>query len=459
MKFKYNETANKALEMARVAGGRLPSERELCEICGVSRITAKKALNSLKEQGVVTRHIGKGTFIAEGVDFPKVNFMMVSASVPPEVREYLKQEAEKFLGSGSSDQIEFTEIKENVISAIQGTGTKIVLWPYLGRLSNLGAFSCLDELSGFYEMCSKIEASFCDWSRGLDSRMRCTSVPLNFNANVFGYNWKFAKKLGLDYENGPSCWEDVIEWSVRCSRDKKVSPSFMSKGFRQVIPFSYYLTASKGKDYLEETSAGLDFSFTGGSEWLRFFRGIYSSPNNYIMKTPGPDPLTRRKSLFSCQVGTWILTHQGTPLSSEISLKPIPPLHSGGSSYSNISKNCLGIVPGGDQDGVALAWEFIKYLLTDVGAQERLVNTFPVIAANNKVRYDQAGKPEWEPFISSFNNGRMLSSHPIRFGIDELIRECFDECVTGQIEPDAAAKKAIEFGKLLIKIERERTWF
>lgn len=45
------------------ANTRLPPERELCEILGVSRGELRKALAILEQDGEVWRHVGKGTFI------------------------------------------------------------------------------------------------------------------------------------------------------------------------------------------------------------------------------------------------------------------------------------------------------------------------------------------------------------------------------------------------------------
>lgn len=43
--------------------GRLPSERETCEVLGVSRGELRKALAVLERDGELWRHVGKGTFI------------------------------------------------------------------------------------------------------------------------------------------------------------------------------------------------------------------------------------------------------------------------------------------------------------------------------------------------------------------------------------------------------------
>lgn len=45
--------------------GRLPAEQELARQCGVSPVTAAKALNILRDKGVVERIPGQGTFVTE----------------------------------------------------------------------------------------------------------------------------------------------------------------------------------------------------------------------------------------------------------------------------------------------------------------------------------------------------------------------------------------------------------
>lgn len=46
-------------------GDLVPTERELCEIQGISKMTANKAIMSLVSEGILYREQGKGTFVAK----------------------------------------------------------------------------------------------------------------------------------------------------------------------------------------------------------------------------------------------------------------------------------------------------------------------------------------------------------------------------------------------------------
>ena len=64
----YKTIAEHLLEQIRLGayppGGRLPSEKELMEQFGVSRIVAVQALNLLAQEDVAFRHPGRGSFVA-----------------------------------------------------------------------------------------------------------------------------------------------------------------------------------------------------------------------------------------------------------------------------------------------------------------------------------------------------------------------------------------------------------
>ncbi|WP_308203257.1 GntR family transcriptional regulator [Georgenia satyanarayanai] len=63
-------------------GHAIPSERELCEHFGVSRMTVRQAVDALVVEGLLERVQGRGTFVAQ----PKVDLQLRLVSFPEEMR-------------------------------------------------------------------------------------------------------------------------------------------------------------------------------------------------------------------------------------------------------------------------------------------------------------------------------------------------------------------------------------
>ena len=53
-----------------IPGNALPSERDLSEMAGLSRVTVRKAIEQLIEEGVLFRKQGSGTFVARRIETP-----------------------------------------------------------------------------------------------------------------------------------------------------------------------------------------------------------------------------------------------------------------------------------------------------------------------------------------------------------------------------------------------------
>lgn len=69
-------------------GDRLPSEAELCERFGVSRITVRRAVDELVNEGMLVRRQGVGTFVA----VPSAN--VAKENISQEIQGFYRQQAE-----------------------------------------------------------------------------------------------------------------------------------------------------------------------------------------------------------------------------------------------------------------------------------------------------------------------------------------------------------------------------
>jgi len=80
----YYQLKNKILEKINsgeyIENSLIPSERELSELLGISRMTVRQALNQLVSQGILCREKGKGTFVAKS-KIEQKNIMSFSDTV------------------------------------------------------------------------------------------------------------------------------------------------------------------------------------------------------------------------------------------------------------------------------------------------------------------------------------------------------------------------------------------
>lgn len=457
MKYKYETVAQQAMEFAYKNDGRLPSERELCELCQISRITAKKALNGLKERGLVTRHVGRGTFIADGVQPPKVRVLLVSANLSAPLREALRTEARLFSEESGLSGIVCSEISEQVVREIQGPGAKVVVWPYSARLAETGAFAALNRQSGFEETAATIFRDYADVAPAADGASACVTLPFLLGCEVFAYHRPLAKKLGLDADGGPRDWNEILEWSARAQRDLSLPATACPQGVRPVVPIGYYLNASGGQDYLQTAAGGIGFDFRGGERWLAFFRELLLPERALRYAYSDPDPFSAGQTLFRYDMGMWLLDVKGRAARS-IAAVPLPPAQAGERAHTLVQKNALAVVPGGDEEGAAAGWAFCRHLLS-APAQRRLWTSSSCLSANREVFAEQAARPGWDVFARCIRSGKALTEHPVRFGLVALLRQSFEQVVAGGCPPHEAAAKAREFADLLLRIEQERTWY
>lgn len=86
--------------------GRMPPERDLADEFGVARNTVRRAVGLLEEDGTVTRHVGRGTFLAD-IDPNSLSAVVArmegtSPADMMEIRQLLEPAAASFAATNAS---------------------------------------------------------------------------------------------------------------------------------------------------------------------------------------------------------------------------------------------------------------------------------------------------------------------------------------------------------------------
>lgn len=82
------ETAIQSGEL--VPGSRMPTERRIAELAGISRATVRSALDTLRQKGLVTRSVGRGTFVSTGLVTDREMMASSDGASHPTPRQFME---------------------------------------------------------------------------------------------------------------------------------------------------------------------------------------------------------------------------------------------------------------------------------------------------------------------------------------------------------------------------------
>lgn len=145
-------------------GHRLPPERELCELFGVSRITARQALAELAQRKLVVRNQGQGTFVAKSrIESSLLGFFSISEAlkadgklvstrvISAELAAPAADEANALQSAANAKVFRLTRLRfvDGEPYALETSAMAAVRFPDLGRF-DFGARSLYDVLAREY---------------------------------------------------------------------------------------------------------------------------------------------------------------------------------------------------------------------------------------------------------------------------------------------------------------------
>jgi GntR family transcriptional regulator len=95
------------------SGDALPSERELCSLMGASRVTVRKAIEMLIEEGLLSRRQGSGTYVTQRIQAPGSNLTSFSEDAEARGETTSTIWMEKTEGVASDEEARLLELALN----------------------------------------------------------------------------------------------------------------------------------------------------------------------------------------------------------------------------------------------------------------------------------------------------------------------------------------------------------
>ncbi len=96
-----------------LSGEALPSERDLCALMGASRVTVRKAIELLIEEGMLSRRQGSGTYVTPRIQAPGSYLTSFSEDAEARGETTTTLWMEKTLGVASDEEARLLELPEN----------------------------------------------------------------------------------------------------------------------------------------------------------------------------------------------------------------------------------------------------------------------------------------------------------------------------------------------------------
>lgn len=112
-------------------GDKIPTERELCNLYGVSRITVRQAINNLEQEGFLYRKQGKGTYVT----YPRTGFqqqLSVTRNLSVRTIKVLSEEIME-IGHKPSSKV----ISTNTETANEKVAGKLLLPPFNRKIHKI----------------------------------------------------------------------------------------------------------------------------------------------------------------------------------------------------------------------------------------------------------------------------------------------------------------------------------
>lgn len=371
---------------------RLPSERDIADAFGVSRITVVGALHGLDEQGIIRKVRGSGSYInCSSVDYEEPGEMFGSffgsaritvrhgiLICSPQTFFIVKTLAALF-------RMENPDIKVEVVM-LNPEGYVGSEDPYLGLIgagkppatgefffhsdySAINALYPLENLPGFNELTARLVPGAAFPTLDMSNEPHVHAVALKTNARHCIVNVDFLKQAGICNLPETLTFEHIDEWCARLGRYAEKHPG--TYGTSMPLPFGWHNVIGYFP-YLWGDAAGVDSSARSFMEVLNgksCLEGLHALARWYQCSRPAP-PEDDDMFLFG-KIGLVLSSTRhpwhvnGMPhRSSPFRYYSIPVSYGRKQSVSLLGNFSVGIFKGGvrNEEELHAAWRWLKFL-------------------------------------------------------------------------------------------------
>lgn len=460
MSYKYKVIRERVLETAlKSPHDALPSEHEICRLFQVSRTTAIKALNSLRDAKLVRREVGRGTFLNRKRLQTQVH-LLLDRSVGELVGFF--QELSQQLLEIHPDidlQVHAIDTTDWVKEIATRPGTKLICCSHTGFLSRMGLLAPLQQMPGFASILETIGPSLITWRPRTDGPPRCDAIPYLLTPDALAINRSIAGDLGLPADRGPQSWSELATWASAAIGHKRHGHPVMGAPIKRnnMLPLSYLLSLHGGRTFLQGHGNNTTFLFDRGEEWLSFFHDLHRRGAMPLYTASRPNPVLFGIALMAPWVSSWVVSQRQRFNSQEdLAIHPIPPPEPGRPFQALVARSEVALVrnekPNATEEEAA--WRIMRFLVGDQGAQTLLTQHFSCLSVHRQVAANQSKDPALQPFFRALEHGVTRNDHPAQHAIMRVLYRYFYPCVLGDLPVKEAARRIRSAAEAQLDLQR-----
>lgn len=447
MAYKYKVIRDRILEAAlKSPHDALPSEHEICRQFRVSRTTAIKALNSLRDAKLVRREVGRGTFLNRKRLQTRIH-LLIDRSVS-ELVAFVNAMAVQIsaVHPDLSLQVHPIDTTEWIREIAIRPGTKVICCSHTGFLSRMGMLLPLQAFPHFKQVLATMRPHLITWREASDGAPRCDAIPYLLTPDAMAINRTIGRELGLNADLGPRSWKEMTQWARAAIGYKRNGHLVMGAPIKRnnMLPLSYLSSLHGGRTFLHGSSEDTRFIFDRGEEWLSYFRDLHRSGAMPQYTSSRPNPIFFGISLLAPSVSSWLIGQKRHfNCREDLVVHPIPPPEEGMPSHAMIGRSEVAIIKNEKPNPTEeeAAWRVVRFLTSDRSAQSTLISHFSCLSVNRQVFEEQSLDPEYSPFVKAITHSVHRSDHPLQHQVMRILYRYFYPSVLGDLLPHEAARK------------------